>query len=699
MTLNRNLQLLFLHILLISLLMVSYYSNYLISSPQVDQSHFLHKPSKNSLNSIETNQEEEGVYVKYSGEALDGFNIFQFRNFTAYEYDFRITDMDGNIIKEFLGRNTFSYAHPVNSTTLLLVTSGRMYFWNIETGVNTTVPFTSHHDVSYNPQTKTFMTLKMTLVTSNTGNVYRYDIIEERNMIGDVIWELNTSTFIPFSWWSGEYDMGKRDITHTNSVFWDIEEDMIYINCRNLNTIFKIDHSSGEVVWGLGEFGDFTLFDHKGNIRQNLFYHAHALEKVDENTFILFDNDYFNQTDLTNQNSQLLEITINESTMIAKTSWSWVAPPEYYSAYWGDADRLPNGNRYGVFGSKTHIGTDIGPRFVEVNETGDIIWEMYYKGGSLGVYKAERFILNPIISSPDDRIVGLGERLTLSWQTWYNCRTNLKMNGSFILYQNNEVIQTGDLVFNQFWLPTTLAFDIPDLAVGDYDFVLEVLDEGGHVVTDTIHVQIIPLLVYRNGPSHIELGQDNGIIQWTGPSTPPLDGKIYGNEILLKTFVWDGSNINLDLNTLLPGKYNISFQVFNDSDQLYYSDTFWVYVFYSSPPEIISGPVNMWLWLNQTNVTLMWEVSDLNPSYYEILTNGLLVESAPWNGSDIIFVCEVSEIGKIIVTLLVYDTLGNRIEDIVVIEIRNQTKNSVFIPFISLFLGIGILTIQRMRKR
>lgn len=661
-------------------------SNDIFTSPQTSNT--------TSEDFFDLKRTEDDAYVIYSGEAFDGYNIFQFRDFTKNEYDFRMTDMDGKIIHEFPGKNTFSYGHPINSTTLLLRTSGGVYFWNIEIGDSQIFPVGSHHDISYNPKTKTFMTLLETRVYRGQYP-YRYDIIREVNMMGEVIWELNTSSFIPLEWWTGEYDGVVRDISHSNSVFWDIEEDMIFILCRNLNTFFKIDHSSGDIVWGLGEHGDFTLFDHKGNQRHNLFYHAHALEKVDKNTFILFDNDYLNQTNLHSHQSQMLEITINETSMIAKTSWFWRGTPDYYSAYWGDADRLPNGNRFGTFGSKTHVDTDIGPRFVEVNESGHIVWEMYYIGPSLGIYKADRFRLNPILNSLEDRINQKRDELTLSWQTWYNCRTKLKMNGSYILYQDGQAINTGDIIFNQFWLPTNLTFKLNSIGLGEYNFTLVVFDEGGHYVKDSVNITV-KYLIYREGPIQIELGQENGIIQWIGAEIPPIMGKIYTNSALLKTFTWNGSKFEYDLNSLSHGRHNISFQLFDELNKMCFNDTFWVTVHSPAPPEIIDAPEDFWVWSNQTSVTLRWKVSDVNPKTYSIYINDLIFETGSWNGSDIIFQYNLTIDGEIHIILILYDVLGNSAEDNVTIEVR-PTPTKVCFSIIGLLLGLGM--IQRRRRK
>jgi hypothetical protein len=87
--------------------------------------------------------------------------------------------------------------------------------------------------------------------------------------------------------------------------------------------------------------------------------------------FIMFDNDYHNETDVNDAYTRILEITLNESDMTAHETWSWIAPKDYWSPYWEKADRLPNGDRIGTFGTQTkQYNSSIGAVLVEVNSTG-----------------------------------------------------------------------------------------------------------------------------------------------------------------------------------------------------------------------------------------------------------------------------------------------------------------------------------------
>ncbi|MFX0202639.1 MAG: aryl-sulfate sulfotransferase, partial [Candidatus Hodarchaeota archaeon] len=305
--------------------------------------------------------------ITSTDSAFDGYNLFILGQQTKTDppkkdYKLLVTNMEGEMIsdKEMISLPQDVWFHSakfINSTTLLYGTGKGAAFWNIYDQSIVNLGFESHHEYVYNPLNNTIFTHEGNNVKID-GTDYRFDVIKEYDTSGQLVWSLDSRSFLSHTQWCPYQDLvggyGIPDITHSNSLFFDPDEDVFYYHPRNVNTFYKIDHKTGQVLWGLGEYGNFTLFDRHGNQRQTLFYHAHSLEKVDEDTFILFDNDKHNQTNPMNHRSRIMEITINETTMTAHESWSWTAPPDYYSAIYGDADRLPNGNRLGTFGTYQH---------------------------------------------------------------------------------------------------------------------------------------------------------------------------------------------------------------------------------------------------------------------------------------------------------------------------------------------------------
>ncbi len=457
---------------------------------------------KSYINSIATKM--------YSPEdVFDGHNLILFEQENRTDNSDKnalllVTDMTGDFIasKEVIKGNYLlaDYSFElINSTTILLKMGSNLTLWNYDTDFFQTL-FTlekgHHHDFEYNPFTNTILTLKKVYTTLSNGTRYRFDEIVEYNTKGDAVWSLDMRTFIPLSHWCPYRDMlGKTaDVTHANSLFWDVDNDIIFLNLRNTNTFYKIDHKTEKVIWGLGEHGNFSLFDKSGNKESSLFFHAHSIEKIDRNTFILFDNDFHNQNNRLSQQSRILEIKINEETMIANEVWSWIAPKEYYSSYWGDADRLPNGNRLGTFGTKTHPNTHIGARAVEINEQGDIVWELYFENNdefSYGIYRVDRLRFSPIFTDDEEIVIPEEEEnLTIQLQTWYNFRSKRKIKGSYTIFLDEKEMESGVHTFDKFWRPTPLRFESEPLIKGNHNLTIILQDEGGHSTIKSINVLV-----------------------------------------------------------------------------------------------------------------------------------------------------------------------------------------------------------------
>ncbi|MFX1515136.1 MAG: aryl-sulfate sulfotransferase [Promethearchaeota archaeon] len=456
------------------------------------------------LNYLNTNPENSNNHNPTSdSDVFDGYNLFVLerkqRDNNLRSLELLITDMDGEVIvsKPYTEEPHGLDVYPVelfNTTTVLLGAEDGAVLWNFVTNVTLDLNFKGHHDLEYNVNNDTFFTMSWYSTVMPDGHKYGFDRIHEYDWQGNEKWSLNTRDFVNTSWWCPYQDLytgERRDLTHGNTVFYNSEEDVIYYLSRNCNTFFKIDHKTKEILWALGEYGDFSLFDQYGNKRDHLFFHAHSVEKIDNDTFILFDNDMHNQTKRDNHRSRILELVVDETSMTARESWIWAAPEEYYSDIWGDADRLPNGNRLGTFGTHTHPDTNIGPRLVEVNASGDIVWELNFPTSEefeYGIYRMERFRFTPTINFTDWTM--MMNNVTVNWQTWYNFRTKHPVQGSYKIYLDDLLVKNESHMFEKWWLPSSLTVNLGQLTPGVHNVTAIITDTGGNSAINTVIIHI-----------------------------------------------------------------------------------------------------------------------------------------------------------------------------------------------------------------
>ncbi|NPD90331.1 MAG: hypothetical protein HGN29_16585 [Asgard group archaeon] len=675
---TRNMQFLFFSLLLINSFFPSFNivgsedinEREILSSDPLGSQKLAEIPSENPPNLDYIDQNDMNVYT--TSDRFEGYNLFVVNRLYSKSNDIilLVTDMDGNVLKEkYLGTKTYTlYVSPkfINATHILYGAPDGARLWNYYTDEDVSLGFYGHHEYEYNPVQETFFTINRYTEIINEVNYY-FDHIQEYDSTGNKIWELSTFTFHTIDMWCYYEELFnfRPDISHSNSIFFDAEEDMIYCNSRNTNTFYKIDHSTGIVEWALGEYGDFTLYDLKGNVKNNLFYHAHAVEKIDDNKFLLFDNDYHNQTDEESNISRLVEITIDENTMTANETWTWEAPSSYYSDVWGDADPLPNGNVFGTFGAFEHDGyISIGARMIEVNTTGDIVWEMNFPMTNYhyGIYRAERFGLSPFINASSKLFAGSGTEISATFQTWYNFRSKIKTIGSYDLYLDDALIDTDSVQFDKFWRVKNLTFELGILPDGQHNLTVAIADEAGHTTIKTIFINIGPFYIEKTGPTEMEIGETNSIISWSGYAISPLEFNLIINDTNEITDTWSGEIVEYDLNELIAGIHNFTVQLYNGTE-LVFNETFWVTIFPYSPPVFNSFPSDQSITWNDY-LMLSWNVSDSTLYKIELYFDGTLARQIDFSIPPLSYVFDyvfpLVDEGNYNVTLLIIDrTLGS----------------------------------------
>lgn len=222
-------------------------------------------------------------------------------------------------------------------------------------------------------------------------------LLEEVTPAKDVVWQWKLFDHIP--------PAGNREeLCHGNMLIDDEAGGFMYYNCRFLG-LFKIDRASGDIVWRLGGTYDTTSIgpgDFTFDPPASQFSDDHEPELHDDGTILLYDNGGYSQgagfgggQGTQNFHSRVVEYQVDQTKMTATSTWEFPGTFDvdtwyknsWYSPYWGDADRLPNGN---VLVTAPTKSTSASTRIFEVTRAGKVVWELT-EPPNYGSFKAQRF--------------------------------------------------------------------------------------------------------------------------------------------------------------------------------------------------------------------------------------------------------------------------------------------------------------------
>ena len=601
-----------------------------------------------------TSDHVDNMDVISSDEAFPGVNLFKVENTNNHSAYPNILSLATNgELQKLTSGNSQNYTKivPINSSTFLIFENNHpITLYNNLTATSVQLPFSGHHDVAYNPITKTFLILK-NYNYKQDGFTYQYDKLVEYNLTGSIVWTLDTSTFVPIDSYNPEDVAHKRiDITHANSIYWDVENKQILLSLRNQNTVYMIDHPSKQVLWSLGEHGNLTLFDIHGRERSSLFYHAHDVRMIAENKLILFDNDLYNQTDLENQVSRAIEITFNALT--ANVTWRWSPDEPLFSGIMGSAQHLPNGNRFLLYGSLTN------PQAFEVNPEGEIVWQVtiYPTNGSKPrVYHMERMGTSPYITGNRSSRLYSTDQADVGWKVWPMFQASYRINGSYQIYLNDTLVSAKNFTFSPHWQPTTLNYAPGTLPIGRYTVRLVVTEDGFSSTYETL-VDVKDYALYRMGKNRVESSNPSSELLWDVWNRGAATLIIRVNDTVEYSQQVDNEIVTLNLSSYQPGIYLINATLIPTNMSAATSDVFQIEVTPPQAPEILSSPLNLNQIWNEEEA-LVWQVSDVSEVQYEVAVDEESMSSGIVENSKITWLPNLDE-GKYIVTITLTDQLG-----------------------------------------
>jgi hypothetical protein len=176
------------------------------------------------------------------------------------------------------------------------------------------------------------------------------DMLYEFTPDGEVVWTWNAfdhldpqrrrdGFFVPQMIHDPATDENGYDWTHANCVVYRAEDDTVMLSMRHQDWVIAIDHTTGEILWRLGDEGDFTLVGD-----ERWFFHQHSPEWQPDGSLLLYDNGVGNPALPDNQaHSRAVRYALDFDAMTATKVWADDDPP-FISALAGDADRMSNGH-------------------------------------------------------------------------------------------------------------------------------------------------------------------------------------------------------------------------------------------------------------------------------------------------------------------------------------------------------------------
>jgi hypothetical protein len=208
-------------------------------------------------------------------------------------------------------------------------------------------------------------------------------------VVVNVIQEITPQKNVVFEWKSDEHykytDAADRvnllDLSfvhsHINSIDIDGDENLI-VSARNLNEITKIDRKTGNIIWRFGGKNNQFKF-----VNDTLKFSAqHSAVKLKNGNMLLYDNGLEHVP----QNARAVEYMLDEENKTATVVWLYKNQPSIISNFWGNAQRLDNGNTFIAWGFNKIAAT-------EVNSNNEIVFEMEFPADVYS-YRLFKFDIN-----------------------------------------------------------------------------------------------------------------------------------------------------------------------------------------------------------------------------------------------------------------------------------------------------------------
>lgn len=167
---------------------------------------------------------------------------------------------------------------------------------------------------------------------------------------------------------------GEYDFAHLNSIDVDTDGNLL-ISARNTWAVYKVDRSSGDIVWRLnGKRSDFQVPE------RARFEYQHDATRAPDGALTLFD-DGGGPPNVASR-SRGLALGVDEVRRTVTLLEEYLPDPATLATSQGSVQSLPNGNRFVGWGSKPYAS--------EYTRDGALLFDLSYPSGALS-YRAYRY--------------------------------------------------------------------------------------------------------------------------------------------------------------------------------------------------------------------------------------------------------------------------------------------------------------------
>ncbi|MBX3255745.1 MAG: aryl-sulfate sulfotransferase [Chitinophagaceae bacterium] len=219
---------------------------------------------------------------------------------------------------------------------------------------------TIHHEILYNQagQLVTLTAEDKTVDLSDAGGSKTDTVTTDGILVldkqGNKIWEWSVADILSPATYPGILKE-KKDWLHANSL--SIDTDGNYIISFYLGSqIWKVDATSGKLIWKLGKSGDFKLTS------GTWFGESHAVHKTSSNEITLFENG------TGSKQSAILVYHINEEKKETFLKTKIVLPENFYSERMGSA--------YAVTDSTWLVSAAQSRNVLLIDSSGKVLWRV-----------------------------------------------------------------------------------------------------------------------------------------------------------------------------------------------------------------------------------------------------------------------------------------------------------------------------------